>query len=130
MRPDTFALDLDADSCHIIVRALVTSLLNHRQLPVPWNYYKVLKDKLQHIQNRVAPLICEVKKREHIISYYFVYQSVSVFSLNREVLLTSLVYVSPSYVTSGAFLQSIHYPFTMSFPIVPDFMLIKYIGLN
>jgi hypothetical protein len=59
---------LDEDSCHHIVRSLVTSRLDYGNsllFGITSSHY----NKLQRIQNKAARLICGARRREHISPY-------------------------------------------------------------
>ena len=59
---------LDEDSCHHVVRSLVTSRLDYgNSLLVGCTNAQL--NQLQRIQNKAARLICGAKKREHISPY-------------------------------------------------------------
>jgi hypothetical protein len=59
---------LDEDSCHHIVRALVTSRLDYGNSLLV-GITKTHLTQLQRIQNKAARLICGAKRREHITPY-------------------------------------------------------------
>ena len=57
---------LDKDSCHHVVRVLLTSRLDYGNSLLAGITTSAQFKKLQCIQNKAARLICRVKRREHI----------------------------------------------------------------
>ena len=100
---------LDEESCHHIIRSLVTSRLDYGNSLLA-GMTQAQATKLQRIQNKAARLICGAKRRDHISPYL---ARLHWLPVQQRVNFKLLVYIyqcvngsSPQYLTSQISLYS------------------------